>query len=460
MSDSHPKADPTADSEADSGNTTFQLFTFVVANCLGLNFLIFLISKVILRHGWLYKLSVETGFDDAWIFYHRWHGIDSWAPMLSATHFFREHPLLPLYQSVFVEMKIKFQYPLASLLPILLLQKHGMSDENILILLKRISWVAIWLMIATAVTIAIRLQPKNESRQNQVLALAAVMLGSFWFDPNLICFALGQVQILLSLGFAIAFYFWMTGSELRAGAILGLLSLVKPQYGLLLLWTAVRRRWGAFAAGVVFFFGGLACSILVFGLHNNLGYLSVLRILSRQGESFELNQSMNGLLNRLLFNGENLLWRTEPSTIPPFNHYVYAGSLLSTVVLLAFGFLYPWGRERRGGVADFSFMAIVSTIASPVAWEHHYGILLPIFVWLWFSEYSEKTKGWHTALLATAYVLVADRLVFMNLLWNIPVANLLQSYTYFGGLLVLFLLTRTRTSALVHSTMQTEVSIA
>jgi hypothetical protein len=314
--------------------------------------------------------------------------------------------------------------------------------------------------MATAVAIAIKLLPKEWSQQNKFLAIAAVSLGSFWFHPNLLCFPLGQVQILLSLGFAIAFYFWLTGSELRAGAILGLLSLVKPQYGLLLLWTAVRRRWGAFAAGVVFFFGGLACSILVFGLHNNLGYLSVLRILSRQGESFELNQSMNGLLNRLLFNGENLLWRTEPSTIPPFNHYVYAGSLLSTVVLLAFGFLYPWGRERRGGVADFSFMAIVSTIASPVAWEHHYGILLPIFVWLWFSEYSEKTKGWHTALLATAYVLVADRLVFMNLLWNIPVANLLQSYTYFGGLLVLFLLTRTRTSALVHSTMQTEASIA
>jgi predicted acyltransferase len=101
-------------------------------------------------------------------------------------------------------------------------------------------------------------------------------------------------------------------------------------------------------------------------------------------------------------------------------------------------------------------MAIVSTIASPVAWSHHYGILLPIFVWLWFSEYSEKNKGWNTVLLATAYVLIADRLVFMNLLWNIPVANLLQSYTYFGGILVLFLLTRTHASPLALPRLQAE----
>jgi hypothetical protein len=399
---------------------------------------------------------MQTGIHDARSFYHRWQGTDSWGPMLSATHFFREHPLLPLYQSVFVEMKVKFQYPLASLLPILFFQNRDMSDENILILLKRISWVAIWLMMATAVTIAIRLLPKNESRQTQVLAIAAVMLGSFCFDPNLICFQLGQVQILLSLGFAVAFYFWMTGSERSAGALLGLLALVKPQYGLLLLWTALRRRWGAFVAGVVCALSGLAVSVLVFGLQNNLGYLSVLRILSRQGESFQANQSMNGLLNRLLFNGNNLLWEPKPSLLPPFSHYVYAGTLLSTIALLAFGFLYPWGRKRRGGVADFSFMAIVSTIASPVAWSHHYGILLPIFVWLWFSEYSEKNKGWNTVLLATAYVLIADRLVFMNLLWNIPVANLLQSYTYFGGILVLFLLTRTHASPLALPRLQAE----
>ena len=43
-------------------------------------------------------------------------------------------------------------------------------------------------------------------------------------------------------------------------------------------------------------------------------------------------------------------------------------------------------------VAAFCLMALVATMASPIAWEHHYGIALPIFVVAW-SSCSGATSG-------------------------------------------------------------------
>ena len=35
-------------------------------------------------------------------------------------------------------------------------------------------------------------------------------------------------------------------------------------------------------------------------------------------------------------------------------------------------------RKQQANVADFCLAALSFTMASPIAWEHHYGILLPI----------------------------------------------------------------------------------
>jgi hypothetical protein len=75
-----------------------------------------------------------------------------------------------------------------------------------------------------------------------------------------------------------------------------------------------------------------------------------------------------------------------------------------------------------------------------MAWEHHYGVMLPIFVWLWFALYRAGVgSAWKLAL---AFVPIADFLSPFNFLAAIPVANVLQSYMYFGALLLLWLLLR------------------
>jgi hypothetical protein len=80
-----------------------------------------------------------------------------------------------------------------------------------------------------------------------------------------------------------------------------------------------------------------------------------------------------------------------------------------------------------------------------MAWEHHYGVMLPIFVWLWFAQFRQRVGSvWPLAL---AWVLIADFLSPLNFLAAIPVANVLQSYMYFGALLLLGLLLRARAVA-------------
>jgi hypothetical protein len=219
--------------------------------------------------------------------------------------------------------------------------------------------------------------------------------------------------------------------------MMALLAMVKPQFGLLLLWAALRRRWNALAAGVVTLALGGTVSVVVFGMRNNLDYLGVLSGLSRKAQSHYANQSMFGLLNRAIFNGENLPY--HPYVYPPFVSWAYYVTLATTVVLVLLALAYPW-RERGGGMADLSAIGVVCVIATPMAWEHHYGVMLPIFVWFWFGVY---LRGFSSAWkLALAFVLIADFLSPFNFFAAMPVANVLQSYMYFGALLLLALLMR------------------
>ena len=79
-------------------------------------------------------------------------------------------------------------------------------------------------------------------------------------------------------------------------------------------------------------------------------------------------------------------------------------------------------------------------MASPVAWEHHYGILFPIFVWLWFCKPAGAAPRFRVILIALAYIFTGDNIKLFDGLASIPVLNIFQSYLYFGALLVLFLL--------------------
>ena len=177
---------------------------------------------------------------------------------------------------------------------------------------------------------------------------------------------------------------------------------------------------------------------------NHLDYLEVLSFLGRHGESFNHNQSFNGLLHRMLGNGDNRVWE---NAFPPFHPFVYAATLVSSLALI--GAALFWRRREAAPAPgiDLAIVIVSVTMASPIAWTHHYAVLLPLFA-LALPEALRVRDGrsTHLALLAVSYLLVANTYRAVNQLAETPV-NFLQSYVLLGGLLFLYLLYRLRGNA-------------
>jgi hypothetical protein len=400
------------------------LLLFVVLNILAANAGFKLIAHFVFHAG---VDEMRVRYSD---FFHFRQFTDSWTPMLGSVNSYLAHPGLPIYQAKLYDTLI---YPLTSILPLYWMKRAGVSDAAVFHALMLASWIAVCAVVVLQVRIAVKVVGHGLSWR----AAVATALGAFFFMPITLAFSLGQAQIFLDLFFTLLVLFWVERKERAAGVTMALLAMVKPQFGLLLLWAALRKRWNALAAGAVTLVGGGAVSVAVFGARNNLDYLGVLAGLSRKAQPHYANQSMFGLLNRAIFNGENLPY--HPYIYPPFVPWIYYVTLATTAVLVLLVVAYKW-RERAGTMADLAATGVVCVIATPMAWEHHYGVMLPIFVWLWFGVYRAGCGS--VGKLALAFVLIADFLSPFNFLAAIPVLNVLQSYMYFGALLLLWLLMR------------------
>lgn len=426
-------AEAASRSDAAPGRSDSRLLLFVLLNILAANAGFKLIAHFVFHTG-VDEMRVRYGD-----FFHFHQFTDSWTPMLGSVNSFMAHPGVAIYQAKLYDTLI---YPLTSVLPLLWMKQAGMSDTSVLRSLMIASWIAVVAVVALQVLLAAKISGQSAPQCVTLSwrAALATFFAAFFFMPITLAFSLGQAQIFLDLFFTLLVLFWIEGRERPAGVMMALLAMVKPQFGLLLLWAALRRRWNALASAAVTLAVGGSVSLAVFGVRNNLDYLGVLAGLSRKAQSHYANQSIFGLLNRAIFNGENLPY--HPYVYPPFVPWIYAVTLATTAVLVLLVLGYRW-RERAGGMADLAAIGVVSVIATPMAWEHHYGVMLPIFVWLWFAVYRRGVgSAWALAL---AWVLIADFLSPLNLLATIPVANVLQSYMYFGALLLLGLLLQLRT---------------
>jgi alpha-1,2-mannosyltransferase len=366
-------------------------------------------------------------------FLHLRQWTDSWLPMLKSLDYFRAHPAEPIYYAHLYDTLI---YPLASLLPLVLLRKLGLTEPTILRILAITSWLAVLGVAAVSLWMGRwLLRRRNVSLDWQsILVVTLACIGCY---PLLKGYALGNAQTYLSLLFAVLLFLWTSGRERSAGVVTALLAFVKPQYALLWIWMIVRRRWNAAVAFLVCAAILLAVSIAVFGLHNNLDYIHVLASLSRKAQSHYANQSMFGTLNRMIGNGENITY--TPHLYTPYIAWVYRATLITSLLILGAALFFPWGK-LRASTADLATMGIASVAASPMAWEHHYGIVFSIAAWTWFAYGCWQTRRpW---LLGLATFLTLNALTSTNYLAPYLGWNILQSYLYFGALLMMFVLMR------------------
>jgi hypothetical protein len=365
---------------------------------------------------------------DLRVFFHVQQWTDSWLPMMKSLDYFKAHPKLPIYDAKLYDTLI---YSLASELPLVAMRKLGMSDLWMLRTLAVLSFLAVWGVAAVSLGMAQWLLRRRGAELTWKSGIA-VVLATLGCYPLIKGYSLGNAQTFLSFGFTVLLLLWTKGEERWAGVVAAMLTAVKPQFILLLVWMLVRKRWGAawafLACGAVL----LATSVAVFGWHNNLDYVSVLAGLSHKAQSHYANQSMFGTLNRMIFNGENIEY--TPYVYTPFIAWVYRATVITSLVLVGTVLLYPW-KKLRGSSADIAAMGIASVAASPMAWEHHYGIVLGIAVWAWFAHACWKMeRPW---MLGVAVFLCLNFLPAFNYLYALRGWNVLQSYLYIGALMLM-----------------------
>jgi len=381
-------------------------------------------------------------------FWDQEQGGDSWWPMSQAYEYLFWNRS-GLYQRVFFEQGIKFQYPPSALLlysglecvdptPVGIALRYGdlfkwmVGKRGWLDHLERISRRCTIVALLLCVLILLVSAGPAEPWLGKLFLMLAGAWGGLYYYPLVKAYTLGQIQTLLAMFAAGALLAYMQGWRVLAGAILALGTLAKPQMGFLLIWGLVRRRWD-FVLGFLAVLGvGAVVSVLLFGWDTHLEYLGVMKYLAAHGEGYFANHSMNGLMNRWLANGPNLNW--EKNSFPPYHPVVYWTTLLSSIALLFPALWPPRHFKACGSPVDMAMAILPVVIASPVAWEHHYNLLLPVFALVApIVALPHPARRWRVAVLVLAFVLTGNMFEFTKLLANTWL-NPLQSYSYFGGL--------------------------
>ena len=372
---------------------------------------------------------------------------DSWMPMMQAwRHWTDSGGRAAIYSDLLMGGQLKFQYPPTALLISKLLERF---DVNLVafchITTLLFFFVTIWATGAVARRSLDDRAPNALAGASAAGFWALVALFVFSFYPIVKAGSLGQIQIWLNALFAISLLCLMTGRMETAGVILGLMAAVKPQYGLFALWGILRGQRRLVVPMLAVTAVLLALGLWEFGIATYVDYLRALKFLAEHGETFYANQSFNGLASRLVsvaqpdaFN--NLAWRDLD--FPPYDARVYAFTQITSFVVLGIAMLIWRAAGPAALPADFCRLGLAATMASPIAWEHHYGILLPMFALLWPQasfgpDASKQRRVW----LFVFFLLSATFLPMFNVLaptyWNV-----LQSYLLFAALGTFVLLGR------------------
>ena len=383
---------------------------------------------------------------------------DSWKPMEQALKYWDQEPGQRfIYRDLLIEKNLKFQYPpTALLLPRLIAAWH--LDRNAFYSRSTLFFLAVTVLSAWGILLWSLKTFGNfrPSGRDAGLLLAVAALLAWTYYPLVKAATLGQIQVWLNALFAAALLGYLKKRDGWAGILIGLIASIKPQYGLFILWGAARRNW-AFTLGILATAAiGFAVGGSVFGFAAYRDYAEGLRYLSQHGEAFYPNQTVNGLVNRLfsvrqpeLYN--NLIW--SGNSFPPYNAWVYVSTLLSSAAILAACLLGRRNEAPHGRGTDFCLMSLGITMASPIGWEHHYGILFPVFAFLWpllwfDGAFSGQRRARRT--LIACYLLSGNFVSIANA--TAPTyLNVLQSYLLFAALgvfAILFLARQRRPAAI------------
>ncbi|HXI02612.1 MAG TPA: glycosyltransferase family 87 protein [Candidatus Saccharimonadales bacterium] len=205
---------------------------------------------------------------------------------------------------------------------------------------------------------------------------AAFMVVTCFFEflPLIWAMAIGQTSLLVLALLAGVLLAWRRGSDLTAGTLLGLAVALKLTPALLTIFFFWRgRRRIAWSSAMVFaLVQAVSIAFLGWGVHWQF-YARIVPEMSG-GTAYFLNQSLGAFFNRLLTTAD--VTQVELVASP-------LSKALATAVFVALALLSARAlrRETRdvplGDEIQFGCVLLLTLLASPISWVHHYLLALP-----------------------------------------------------------------------------------
>ena len=373
---------------------------------------------------------------------------DSWMPISHALHYLDTHPAATgLYQETYFQSDSQFIYSVPSLIIFKVARALGVnwdspSSLNLLswFFVPAIIFAEAFMLRALSTSLGLRSRGAP-SYFEFALDLIFAALAVLFFYPIMRALSLGQIQTWLTFALILSIFLWFQERKTAAGILLGLVSVVKPHIGIVAVWGLLRREWH-FALGMIGTGATLGlASVLIFGWQVHSEYLQLLIFLSTRGESFHYSHSVESMLLRLTHNGNNLDWDGSHTQVQyvPWIHYT---AMTSSLLILGSALFSRKARTKHCALIDYCIILLAAVVASPVAYEHHYGVLSMIFLCaavLWCGY----APAWRVTgiSLAVSYALCANLIPATDRLANSH-WNVLQSYLLWAALLTLVLLHR------------------
>lgn len=385
----------------------------------------------------------------------RWHFHgDSWEPMRFALQDVRSGHAAQAYELVYAR-ELKFQYPPSSLLVLSALDALGLNTQpnhnfNAVTWFAPF-WVPLSILLAVPALSRLFLQPQtiDMPRIARHLGLGLAVLSVFFY-PVIKAYTLGQMQTWLNSLFCMAVVAFVYNRGHLCGFFIGLICLVKPQFIVFMLWALVRGRRDVFTGIAIPFATGTAIALALYGVDMHLAYVQLLSRLSRIGESYFMNQSVNGLMHRLISQDDTNIF--DSGKFPPYTPVVHIATLISSLLFTGLGLAFRATEDAGDRVLDLLMSALCFTLASPIAWEHHYGILPMVFTAMLFYAFGQHDRiqrlqdlKWLAgAAVASGFYLPALKR------FGDPPYNLVQSLLFFGACASLALLMSMRRRRRAH----------
>jgi hypothetical protein len=195
------------------------------------------------------------------------------------------------------------------------------------------------------------------------------------FAPGLYNLWHGQMNEVVLLSLAVAFWAWVRGDEVTCGLALGVGGVAKLAPAALLLLLLARRWWRGAAAGAGVGLLALVAGALTLGVQRSVEWATQVLPALQRADGWYFNESLGGLVSRVV---DHSVWHVQP-TLPWLQVVVTATSaacLLGAAAVVRVG---NAGTDRRA--LEFSAGIVAMVLAGSVAWWDDYSsLLIPLLV--------------------------------------------------------------------------------